>query len=154
MDRDSKSTPLKSLQGRIWLQGYRSGKLKAEVFPDVPPALGRWNAQGRNVFIFSSGSVLAQQLLFEHTQFGDLRPFIQGYFDTQVGAKQEPSSYRRIAAEIRMDLQSILFISDVVAELDAARQAGMQTLLCLRQGAVASEPVAHAVIHDFEQVLA
>ena len=134
MDRDRKSTPLKSLQGKIWQEGYESGELLSQVFDDVPPALKRWHRQGKQIYIYSSGSVLAQKLLFAHTAAGDLTPLLSGYFDTTIGAKQEAESYRRIAASIQQAPESILFVSDVVAELDAAVTAGTQCVLSLRTG--------------------
>lgn len=134
IDRDRKSTGLKSLQGKIWRQGYREGTLKSQVFPDVRPALERWHAAGIRVSIFSSGSVLAQQLLFAHTDAGDLTKFIHSYFDTNVGKKGEAESYRKIAAALGLEPVEILFISDVVIELEAAKEAGMKTLLSIRPG--------------------
>jgi enolase-phosphatase E1 len=134
IDRDRKSTGLKSLQGKIWKQGYADGTLKAQVFADVPPALERWRRAGLKISIFSSGSALAQQLLFAHTEAGDLTGFISNYFDTTVGPKTEVQSYRRIAAALGLTANAVLFISDVAAELDAASAAGMQTLLCVRPG--------------------
>lgn len=134
MDRDRKSTPLKELQGKIWEQGYREGQLNGQVFPDVPRAFRRWQRQHRSIAIYSSGSVLAQKLLFSYTTDGDLTPYIQNYFDTNTGAKAEPESYRKITEALRLSPPELLFISDVVAELDAARSAGVQTLLCLRPG--------------------
>ena len=134
MDRDRKSTPLKSLQGKIWQEGYESSELLSQVFDDVPPALNRWHRQGKQIYIYSSGSVLAQKLLFSHTVAGDLTPLLSGYFDTTTGAKQEAESYRRIAASIEQSPETILFISDVVAELNAAATAGMQCVLSLRVG--------------------
>ena len=131
---DRKSTGLKSLQGKIWRQGYQDGSLKSQVFDDVAPAMKRWHEAGLNVSIFSSGSVLAQQLLFAHTNAGDLTEFIDNYFDTNVGKKTDADSYRRIAADLRFDSQEIVFISDIVGELEAARQAGMKTLLAVRVG--------------------
>ena len=121
--RDSKSTGLKSLQGKIWRRGYLAGDLKSQVFADVPAALQRWRAQGLNISIFSSGSILAQQLLFAHTEAGDLTPSIDNYFDTKVGAKREPESYRRIAQTLNLRPNEILFISDVTDELAAAHKA-------------------------------
>jgi enolase-phosphatase E1 len=132
--RDSKSTGLKSLQGKIWRQGYLDGSLKSQVYADVPPALERWRASGLSINIFSSGSVLAQQLLFAHTDAGDLTKFIDYYFDTSVGKKGEAESYRRIAEALSLPANEILFISDVTAELAAAIKAGMQTLLSIRPG--------------------
>lgn len=154
MDEDRKSTALKSLQGRIWEAGYRDGALVGQVYPDVPRALERWRAQGRDVCIFSSGSVLGQRLLFEHTNEGDLTPHLRGYFDTTTGPKREPASYAAIAAALGVAPADVLFASDVVAELDAAREAGMSTLLCVRDGAAApDESGGHEVIHDFDGVL-
>ena len=131
---DRKSTGLKSLQGKLWREGYEAGELKSQVFDDVRPALKHWQARGLNINIFSSGSVLAQQQLFAHTEAGDLTHFINNYFDTEVGKKGEAKSYRRIAAELGMNAEEILFISDVVEELAAAAEAGMKTLLSIRPG--------------------
>jgi enolase-phosphatase E1 len=134
MDRDRKSTALKELQGRIWEDGYARGELAGEVFPDVPAALERWRSQRVPVGIFSSGSVLAQQLLFRHSSAGDLSGFLKWHFDTTVGAKTEVESYRRIASEMGMAPGAVLFVSDVVAELAAARAAGMHTVVSIRPG--------------------
>jgi len=153
MDRDRKSTPLKSLQGRIWEAGYRSGELRGQVYPDVPPALARWKQQSRCVAIFSSGSVQAQKLLFRHSEAGDLTRFIDAYFDTTTGPKQEPQSYRRIAEALALKPPSILFISDVAAELEAARAAGMQTLLSVRSSAKPLCGARYPAIHSFHAVL-
>ena len=131
---DRKSTGLKSLQGKIWRQGYREGSLKSQVFADVAPAFERWRERGLRISIFSSGSVLAQQLLFAHTEGGDLTPFIDSYFDTQIGKKIESDSYRRIAEAMNLEAHEILFISDVISELDAANEAGMKTILSIRPG--------------------
>ena len=132
--RDRKSTGLKSLQGKIWRRGYLQGTLKSQVFADVAPALERWHAAGLTISIFSSGSVLAQQLLFAHTEAGDLTKFIDNYFDTNVGKKGEPDSYRKIASALNTRPGGLLFISDVVDELEAADSAGMKTLLAIRPG--------------------
>lgn len=134
IERDRKSTGLKSLQGKIWRQGYVDGSLKSQVYADVAPAFERWRTKGLSINIFSSGSVLAQQLLFAHTEAGDLTKFIDNYFDTNVGKKGEADSYRRIAEALGLGTNEILFISDVVAELNAATEAGMQTLLSIRPG--------------------
>jgi len=134
IDKDRKSTGLKSLQGKIWQEGYSDGTLRAQVFPDVAPALARWRVAGLNVSIFSSGSVLAQQLLFAHTESGDLTPFINNYFDTSVGKKGESESYSRIAEALEVPASEVLFVSDVVAELAAAREAGMEVALSVRPG--------------------
>lgn len=134
IDQDRKSTGLKSLQGKIWHEGYSDGTLRAQVFPDVAPALVRWRVAGLNVSIFSSGSVLAQQLLFAHTESGDLAPFINNYFDTTVGRKNEAESYRRIADTLGFSANQTLFVSDVVGELAAAHEAGMKVVLSVRPG--------------------
>jgi len=155
MDHDRKLTPLKTLQGMIWEKGYRSGELKAVVFPDVAPNLRRWREQGKAVCIYSSGSVLAQKLLFEHTEQGDLTKFIYDFFDTTVGHKTEHGSYRRIAESVRRKPSEILFISDVIAELDAARSAGFQTLLCARPGnSPLPDSSVHHIIHTFDEASA
>lgn len=152
MDQDRKDTPLKSLQGKIWEEGYRRGELRGQLFPDVPRALRRWRGQGRDISIFSSGSVLAQRLLFAHSDAGDLTPLVREYFDTTVGAKQESASYRRIAEELERQPAEILFISDVVAELDAARAAELNVRLAVRPG---NRPVSrpdHAAITSFDEL--
>jgi enolase-phosphatase E1 len=138
---DRKSTGLKSLQGKIWRQGYLDGSLKSQVYDDVAPAMQRWHEAGLRVSIFSSGSVLAQQLLFAHTDAGDLTGFIDDYFDTTVGKKGDAESYRRIASAMGLQPREIVFISDVVDELDAAHDAGIKTLLSLRPG---NPPQKHA----------
>jgi enolase-phosphatase E1 len=134
MDRDRKTTPLKSLQGKVWEAGYKSGDLKSQVFADVPTAFARWQQQQKRISIFSSGSVLAQKLLFSYTEHGDLSRCISGWFDTNIGAKREAESYRRIAAALQCEPHEIAFLSDVTAELAAARAAGMQPILALRPG--------------------
>jgi enolase-phosphatase E1 len=153
IDLDRKSTGLKSLQGKIWHQGYADGSLRAQVFADVAPAFARWRAADLNVSIFSSGSVLAQQLLFAHTEAGDLTPLIDHYFDTSVGKKGEAESYRRIAAAVKLPPSEILFISDVVVELAAAREAGMKTALAVRPGNQPQESLDEfPIIPSFEEL--
>ena len=132
IDRDRKSSALKSLQGKIWEQGYRQGNLKAPLFDDVVPNLRRLRAQEIKIAIFSSGSVLAQKLLFGHTESGDHRDLIDDYFDTGVGRKVDPESYRTIAERLEVLPQRTIFVSDVVNELDAASKVEMETLLCVR----------------------
>jgi enolase-phosphatase E1 len=149
MDRDRKSTGLKSLQGILWEEGYRSGEIRGRVFDDVPVALAAWHRQGARVRIFSSGSVLAQRLLFAHSEHGDLTAFIEGYHDTTTGPKQESASYTAIAAAFGLAPRSILFLSDVVAELDAAESAGLATGLVVRPGNRPAEPGGHPVYHGF-----
>jgi enolase-phosphatase E1 len=152
IDRDRKSTPLKALQGRIWEAGYRDGSLRAPVYDDVPPALARWTQSGREVSIFSSGSVLAQELLFRHSTAGDLTRFLGAYFDTSTGAKRETGSYARIAQARGNPAGEFLFLSDVPAELDAARAAGMRSALCVRPGAPEPGVCAHPVIRSFDEL--
>ena len=152
MDRDSKSTELKAVQGRIWEDGYRSGELTGTVFDDVPRAFARWQSAGTAIAIFSSGSVLAQQWLFRRSSAGDLTPFIAQYFDTEVGPKRDPASYARIAATVALPPSSITFVSDVVAELDAARAAGMQTIMSVRPGNHPQPPHDHRVVHSFDEI--
>jgi enolase-phosphatase E1 len=152
MDRDRKSTGLKSLQGKIWEEGYRAGELKSEVYPDVLPALERWRRRGIDIAIFSSGSVQAQRSLFRQTTAGDLTRFIHDYFDTTTGPKTSAESYTRIAAALEHAPADLLFVSDIAAELDAARTAGMRTALCMRGVEMRSSAGAHPVIHTFDQL--
>lgn len=153
MDQDRKSKALKSLQGKIWEGGYLSGSLKGDVYPDVLPAFERWQVQQRNICIFSSGSVLAQKLLFAHTSEGDLTNYLSGYFDTTVGAKTEVASYQKIAAQIGSAATEILFVSDVIAELDAARAAGMETALCVRSANSDLKTSVHRIIPNFDSIV-
>jgi len=152
MDRDRKSTAVKSLQGRIWEEGYRAGELRGQVYPDVPRAFARWRRQGRDLAIFSSGSVLAQKLLFSCSEAGDLTPFIRAYFDTTSGAKGDPDSYRKIAASLGQPPGNVLFLSDVVAELTGAEAAGLHATLCVREPRVRPE-ATHPVVRSFDEVL-
>jgi len=133
-DRDRKSPALKQLQGLIWEAGYRAGDLRGMVFPDVAPAIRRWRDAGLGVAIYSSGSELAQRLLFGSTQYGNLVPLFNGFFDTAVGPKRSAESYRAIANALDVEPSSVLFVSDVTAELDAAREAGLQCVLSVRPG--------------------
>ncbi len=134
MNRDVKETSLKALQGMIWRSGYESGQIVAHVFDDVPPALSAWADAGLDVRIYSSGSIEAQQLFFSHTAFGDLTASLRGHYDTTTGPKREASSYETIAADMGLAPRQVLFVSDVGAELDAARAAGMQTAIAVRPG--------------------
>jgi len=150
MDRDRKSPALKALQGKIWEEGYVRGELVGDVFADVPGALERWRAQQRQIGIFSSGSVLAQQLLFRHSSAGDLSRFLQWYFDTGVGTKTDSESYRRIADAMTIPAGAVLFVSDVISELDAARGAGMHTTLSVRPGNKPPPEHGHPVVRTFD----
>jgi len=152
MDRDRKSTALKSLQGKIWRAGFESGEWKGALFDDVPEALARWNAQGK-VAIYSSGSVEAQRLVFRHSIFGDLTGLISNYFDTRAGAKGEPASYSAIAAAMEVAPEEVLFLSDVVRELDAARAAGCRTQLVVREGnAPVEDAHGHVAVESFASI--
>ena len=152
MDRDRKSIALKSLQGRIWKSGFESGELHGTLFADVPDALRRWAAHAR-VAIYSSGSVEAQRLVFRHSIFGDLTGLIAAYFDTRTGPKQSSASYAAIAAAMHADPGEVLFFSDVVRELDPAREAGCQTRLVMREGnAPVEDAHGHALVESFENL--
>jgi enolase-phosphatase E1 len=153
MDRDRKSTGLKSLQGKIWEQGYRDGSLRSQVFPDVPTALRRWKQAGLKIAIFSSGSILAQKLLFAHTDAGNLTEFIDDYFDTTVGPKTSADSYRRIVNALDESNSRAVFVSDVLKELDAAHEAELKTLFCVRPGNNPQPmPHNHPIIRSFDEI--
>ena len=129
IDQDRKHTALKALQGMIWANGYGNADFTAHVYPDAVPALRAWHADGLSLHVYSSGSVPAQRLFFGHSDAGDLTGLFSSWFDTEVGGKREAESYRRIAAAIGHPAGEILFLSDVVEELDAAREAGLETVL-------------------------
>ena len=129
IDQDRKHTALKALQGMIWANGYGNADFTAHVYPDAVPALRTWHAAGLPLYVYSSGSVPAQRLFFGHSDAGDLTGLISGWFDTEVGGKRDADSYRRITASIGRPAGEILFLSDVVEELDAARTAGLDTVL-------------------------
>ncbi|MFM8985534.1 MAG: acireductone synthase [Planctomycetia bacterium] len=154
MNRDVKDTALKALQGMIWRSGFESGAVVSHVFDDVPPALAQWADSGLDVRIYSSGSIEAQQLFFAHTAAGDLLPLLRGHYDTTTGPKREAASYAAIAADMGLEPRQILFVSDVGAELDAARQAGMATALAVRPGnRDAGGLFAHEPISSFAEIL-
>ncbi|OAN60171.1 acireductone synthase [Sphingomonas sp. TDK1] len=131
---DRKATPLKTLQGVIWEQGYADGTLQGHVYPDTPDAMRRWYTAGVAIYIYSSGSIAAQKLIFGHSIAGDLTPMLSGYFDTTTGPKREAESYTKISAAIGCRAEEILFVSDMVAEVEAARAAGLGALLIDRNG--------------------
>jgi enolase-phosphatase E1 len=133
IDEDRKAPPLKTLQGLIWREGYESGELTGHVYDDAVRGLQRWRAAGLGLHVYSSGSVQAQTLLFGHSVAGDLTGLFEGYFDTGVGAKTDPESYRRIAAALAVDPAEILFLSDTPAEITAARSAGLQAIRIVRE---------------------
>lgn len=153
MRLDRKSTGLKALQGIIWEQGYRSGALRAQLFADVPRAFERWKDAGIRLRVFSSGSVLAQKLLFAHTDHGDLTGYFEGYHDTTTGAKRETRSYLAIADAFSLPAAEVLYLSDVVVELDAAHEAGMQTGLVDRPGNHPQPPSDHPLYSDFRPLI-
>ncbi len=133
MDADAKVTELKDIQGQIWAVGYAAGELQGQVYPDAAEALQRWHADGRVLAVFSSGSVPAQKLIFGHSDQGDLAPLFSGWFDTTTGPKRDAASYAKIAAALGFAPSEILFLSDVVQETDAAKQAGMRAILVDRE---------------------
>ena len=149
IDEDRKATPLKSLQGMIWRKGYEAGELKGHVYADAPEHLRRWHERGVRLYVYSSGSVDAQKLIFGHTAYGDLTPLFSGYFDTRVGGKKETASYRKILLDTGLSGKDMLFLSDVGEELDAARAAGMKTCQLLRD-----EHVRAALSHPHARTLA
>jgi enolase-phosphatase E1 len=155
MDRDVKATGLKQLQGLIWQAGFESGEMQAHVYDDVPPALMAWNAAGKDVRIYSSGSVQAQKLFFGHTVAGNLLGYFRGHYDTTTGPKKEAQSYHQIVADMQLPAGEVLFASDIVAELDAARAAGLQTVLVIRPGNApipAESGPPHAAIASFVEL--
>ncbi|MCC5452208.1 acireductone synthase [Rheinheimera sp. UJ51] len=149
LDADQKITPLKSLQGMIWQEGYQQGHFTGHLYPDAVAQLQAWQQRGIPLYIYSSGSVTAQQLLFKYSDAGDLTPLLSGYFDTRIGAKRDLASYQAILKQLQLPPAQVLFLSDVVAELDAARQAGMATVQLIREQQAASD---HPVAENFYQI--
>lgn len=133
IDQDRKHTALKALQGLLWREGYERGDYRAHMYPDAAQALRRWHAAGHPIAVYSSGSVAAQKLFFGHSEAGDLAPLVSAWFDTEVGHKRDAESYRRIVQALGRAPSTILFLSDVVEELDAAREAGLRTVLLDRR---------------------
>jgi len=153
MDGDVKATGLKALQGLIWKAGFESGEMVAHVYDDVPPALRRWRDAGLELRIYSSGSIAAQKLFFGHTEAGDLLGHFAGHYDTTIGGKKDAASYRAILADIDRDPSDVLFVSDVPAELDAARDAGLATALSIRPGnGAVDDTVDHPPITTFDDI--
>ena len=151
IDEDRKITPLKNLQGMIWEDGYRQGDFKGHVYHDAVRQLRNWRRQGISIYVFSSGSIQAQKLLFAHTEYGDLTPLFSGYFDTTIGNKREAGSYRKIAEAIGTKPDEILFLSDIIEELDAARAAGMQVIGLVREG-VPDLRSAYRQVRNFDEI--
>ncbi|WP_426954715.1 acireductone synthase [Muricoccus radiodurans] len=154
MTRDEKVTPLKTLQGLIWRQGFESGALRGHLWPDVAPCLRAWAAAGIALHIYSSGSVEAQRLLFGHSVAGDLTPILSGFFDTRTGPKRDANSYRAIAGTVGVEAGEILFLSDVAEELDAAAAAGMRTAQLVRAGDGTVASGRHPACTTFPEVAA
>lgn len=150
IDQDKKVTALKTLQGLIWVEGYKSGDFTGHLYQDAYELLKKWHAQGIELSIFSSGSVKAQQLLFSHSDFGDLTPLFSHYFDTTTGHKREKAAYVAIADALQQLPENILFLSDIVEELDAAQSAGMKTYLLARDQM--PESATHDVVTTFESI--
>lgn len=144
MDQDRKSTGLKALQGMIWRDGYLNGSFTGHLYPDVVPTLRAWREQGLALYVYSSGSVAAQKLLFGYSDEGDITDLFSGYFDTRVGAKREVASYRTIAEQTGLPAEQLLFLSDIRQELDAAAEAGWNTVQLIR-GPADSESRHHQV---------
>ena len=149
---DRKATPLKTRQGHIWRNGYESGDFTGHVYDDAVARLQHWHEAGIGLYVYSSGSVGAQKLLFGHSDAGDLTRLFHGYFDTNIGHKKEAEAYQRIAGEIGVDAAEILFLSDVAEELDAARDAGMQTVQLVRDDDVIVGD--HPVAGNFDEIIA
>lgn len=152
IDEDRKIPALKTLQGLLWETGYRQGDFQGHLYEDAKQQLQQWQAQGICLYVYSSGSVYAQKLLFAHTPYGDLTPLFSGYFDTQVGAKTDPASYQNIVTAIGAKADEILFLSDIGAELDAARAAGMQTVWLVRDHAPDTAAV-HPQVQSFGDIM-
>lgn len=147
---DRKHPALKNLQGFLWKNGYLNGQLKGHLYDDVPSMLQKWKDADILLGIYSSGSVAAQKLLFGYSVFGDLTPFFSNYFDTNVGHKREVTAYQNIQKELGIPAQDILFLSDVVEELDAAKTAGFQTIQSVRPDIKAGDK--HPIVHNFKEI--
>jgi enolase-phosphatase E1 len=146
---DQKITPLKALQGMVWQQGYQSGAFRGHLYQDAFTALTQWQQQGIKLYVYSSGSVQAQQLLFRYSDFGDVTPLFSGYFDTRIGAKRDISSYAAILQQLQLPPKQVLFLSDVAAELDAAKVLGIATVQLIRDG---QSPSDHPAVSSFSQI--
>lgn len=151
IDEDKKITPLKSLQGLIWEAGYQKGDFKGHVYQDAVDNLRLWQSKGLSLYIYSSGSIYAQKLLFGHTEYGDLTPLFSGYFDTNIGGKREVESYAKIAEQIGFSAEQLLFLSDIKEELDAAKAVGMHTFWLTREGITDTQAV-HLQVLNFDAV--
>ena len=151
IDQDRKHTALKALQGMLWDDGYRNADFTAHIYPDAAAALPRWHAAGHPLAVYSSGSVAAQKLFFGNSSAGDLSALFCKFFDTEIGHKRDADSYRLIADALDHRPEDIVFLSDVVEELDAARDAGMRTVLVDRREDYA-EPRTGEATHGHARV--
>lgn len=151
IDQDKKITPLKTLQGLIWRSGYEDGSLKGHLYPEVAARLQAWKAAGIQLNVYSSGSEAAQKLLFGYSEAGDLTPLFDHFFDTRIGGKREVASYRHICETLGLAAEEILFLSDIVQELDAAADAGLKTIALDRQ-CIGDGFGAHPFVHNFDQI--
>ena len=152
IDEDQKITALKTIQGMIWEEGYKAGELKGHIYDDALEGLKRWKDQGIDLYIYSSGSIPAQKLLFGNTEAGDLNHLFSGYFDTTTGNKKEAESYTKIAAEIGVPEKKILFLSDSLDEINAAAEVGMNVVVLDREGSL-FDAMGHKVVDNFEDVM-
>jgi enolase-phosphatase E1 len=146
---DRKLTPLKTIQGILWQKGYESGEIKGHVYADVALALENWTNDGLKLGVFSSGSIAAQKLLFQHSDAGDLTPHFSNYFDTTAGGKRETATYTKIAEVINESPADILFLSDIIEELKAADEAGFQTIQLIREETI---PAWKTCVHTFNEI--
>lgn len=151
IDADQKITPLKALQGMIWEAGYQNGDYTGHVYDDAAANLKKWHAQGIKLYVFSSGSVQAQQLIYGYSDAGDLTPMFSGYFDTRIGSKREEAAYQYIVKEVGVPAENILFLSDIKEELDAAKNAGMQTVWLVREGKI-NPDATHQQVKNFNEI--
>ena len=151
LDEDQKITPLKNIQGYIWEEGYQRGDYQGHIYSDAVDKLQEWHQQQIILGVYSSGSIYAQKLLFSHTAYGDLTPLFSAYFDTTIGAKINSNSYLSIAESLNLPAASLLFLSDVEQELDAAKKAGLQTIWLVREGEINTE-ASHVQVRDFAAI--
>ncbi len=149
IDQDKKEPILKDLQGLIWEEGYRKGELIGHIYQDAYQKLKEWHQKGIKLYVFSSGSVKAQRLLFSHTPYGDITYLFSGYFDAKIGSKKSSESYLKIAKAVSLKPEQMLFLSDVEEELNAAKSAGMHTIRLVRDGEAFSK---HTIVKDFYSI--
>lgn len=152
LDADKKITPLKSIQGLIWQAGYHHGQLKGHLYEDAVKQLQAWHDKGLKLYVYSSGSVQAQHLLFSFTDYGDLTPLFSGYFDTHIGGKKDSASYVHIADQVDFAPFELLFLSDIEEELDAASAAGFETMWLVREGEFIEHP-KHRQVRSFAEIV-